>query len=92
MAFDLRQVLILNYECGIQDCKLLCILYEIAQFTVLLSQLLDLEVALEDFSLSRFLLVLVRGLKEVMCCDPLVEGRTEILEGAYLVVERGRLF
>ena len=92
MAFDLGQVLILNYQSGIQYGKLLRILYEIAQFTVLLSQLLDLEVALEDFSLSRLLLVLVRGLKEVMCCDPLVEGRAEIFEGAYLVVERGRLF
>ena len=92
MALDLRQMFILNYECGVQYGKLLRILYEIAQFTVLLSQLLDLEVALEDFSLSRLLLVLVRGLKEVMCCDPLVKGRAQILEGAYLVVERGRLF
>ena len=92
MALDLRQMFILNYKCGVQYGKLLRILYEIAQFTVLLSQLLDLEVAFEDFCLGRFFLVLVGSLKEVMRCDPLVEGRAEILKGAYLVVERSRFF
>ena len=50
-------MLVLYDECRVKYSQLLCVLDQVAHFTVLLAQLLDLKVALENFGLSCLLLL-----------------------------------
>ena len=72
MRTYLWQVLILNDKGCVKHGQLLSVLNEIAQFAVLLSQLLHLEIALKDVGLSRLLLLCKACLEKILRRDPLI--------------------
>ena len=84
---DFGQVLDLDREGRIKHSQLLGVLDQVLHLAVLLLQRLYLEVALENLSLSCFLLRLETRLELVLGEYPLVEVAPQIPEISHLLVD-----